>query len=603
MKKNKIALGLVSSLVGVLALSACSSDVTSSKDNIVSFVGYDGSEIGIVTDEAYKEYLKTPSGISKFYEAIMESLIRYEFQTEGSSLYGKTKKGYEEIKQDATRKVESAKDEAKRTAKENGTTYDKEWESKLEGEGVEDEKELLEKYIYAGEKAEAEDWYFENNKEQLTKEYLGVLANGTSAGGDVSAMFPYHIRHILVKVAGGASEFARGAITRDESLNLATVINALRDGNLDFGTIAQTYSEDTGSAAKYGDVGIMTTETSFVNEFKLGIYAYDAALSGKTNTVINEGLGLNGAYENSTVLAKIKSIGLAEVPAGVFARIDEYKDTITSDAGLKVNNGNESYYPRNILWNRYVNYHNPFVITNETFSTALDALDTNGNYKVVVDNKISEAATGKCGFRTIANVASGKKVLTDEKGNPIIGVRSEHGIHLMIMEKSIFDYNDTVSLQNYYTTLTPNDDGYPVDKDVQTYVTYIKTADQSTLNERAEEIENAIKTFDSTYNYRLFEYFVDSAELQFLGEDGIYAKAQIEAYIEATRNTNNYEDAKTLNKAWRTYLELIDQQTYERERVNNLIPDMCAIGFKKAHKADGSRNGEFVEGGKCYYAN
>jgi hypothetical protein len=150
MKKNKLALGLVSSLVGILALSACSYDVTSSKDNIVTFKGYDGNEIGIITDAAYNEYLNSPSGISKFYDAIMETLIRYEFQYEGSSLYGKTDKSYEEIEQDAKRQVKSAKDDAKEAADENGTTYDDEWKSKLESEGVETEKELLEKYIYAG---------------------------------------------------------------------------------------------------------------------------------------------------------------------------------------------------------------------------------------------------------------------------------------------------------------------------------------------------------------------------------------------------------------------------------------------------------------------
>ena len=591
MKKNKLTLGLVSSLVGVLALTACNSSVTSNKDNIVSFVGYDGSEIGIVTDEAYKEYLKTPSGISKFYEAIMETLIRYEFKTEGSSLYGNTKKSYAEIEQDAKRKVQSAKDEAKKAAKDNGTSYDEEWESKLESEGVEDAKELLEKYIYAGEKEQAEDWYFENNKAQLTKEYIGVLKNGATAEGKVSAMFPYHIRHILVSVSAGASDFTRSTISEDESLKLVSVVNALKDGKLDFGTIAKELSADTGSAAKYGDVGIMTTETSFVNEFKLGIYAYDAALSGKTNTVISEGLGLNGKFHNTTVGAQIANVGLTEVPFDVFNKINEYKSTTTSDAGFKVNGGNESYYPRNIYWNTYVNFHNPFVITNTL---------VNGS----VDGTLKTAETGKCGFRTIANVANGKQVLTDENGNPIIGVRSEHGIHFMIMEKSVFDFNDTlVSLEDYYTTLTPNEDGYPVTNGGQTYVTYIKTADQSTLNERAEEVENAIKTFDSTYSYRLFEYFVDSAELQFLGEDGIFAKEAIVNYIETTRNVNNYEDGQALNKAWRTYLELIEQQTYERTRPNGLIAEQCAIGFKNAHKANGERQGDFKEGGLCYYAN
>ena len=605
MKKNKLALGLVSSLVGILALSACSYDVTSSKDNIVTFKGYDGNEIGIITDAAYNEYLNSPSGISKFYDAIMETLIRYEFQYEGSSLYGKTDKSYEEIEQDAKRQVKSAKDDAKEAADENGTTYDDEWKSKLESEGVETEKELLEKYIYAGEKDQAEDWYFDEHREQLTAEYLGVDKDGNKVESKVSAMYPYHIRHILVKVGSGSNNFTKGTITENESLNLSTAVKALVDGKLTFGNIAQTYSEDTGSAAKYGDVGIMTTETSFVNEFKLGIYAYDAVLSGKTNATISNGLGLEGAYQNTTVKAKVASIGLTYVPYGAFEAINEYKDVTKSTTGYSINNGSENYYPRNIYWNKYLNHHNPFVISNNQL-----AKDDVQGITTAIDNTILAAAEGKCGFRSFPGITTGEqKILTDEAGRPIIGVRSEHGIHLMIMQKSIFDFNNgegaNVSLEQYYTTLTPNEDNYPEHNGVDkaTYVNYIDTADQSTLNTRAEEVENAIKTFDPTYNYRLYEHFVESGDLVFKTNEGIYAQEQIENYIEFTRNTNAFNDAKTINQAWRTYLELLDQQTAERIE-ERLVPEMCAINFKKAYNEKGEIiDPEFKEGGKCYYAN
>lgn len=607
MKKNKISLGLVSSLVGVLALSACSS-VVPSKENIVSFVGYDGNEIGIVTDKAYEEFLKTPNGISKFYDAVMETLIRYQFQTEGSALYGKTDKDYDEIVIDAKRRVKSAKDEAKKAAKDNdSTTYDEEWEAKLEAEGVEDEKELLEKYIYAEEKDQAEDWYFEENRAQLTSEYIGVTKTGTdSSADDVAALFPYHIRHILVSIETGGTNFTRGTITEGESLNLATVIETLRDGILDFGEVAKRFSSDTGSAAKYGSVGIMTTETSFVNEFKLGIYAYDAALSGKTNKVIEEGLGLNNNYKdyktNTTTSVKTKfanGIGLQRVPYQVFEKIDEYKAITTSDAGFQVNNGNESYYPRNIYFNKYVNFHNPFVISNHLVSGNQNALGA-------IDASITAATGKKCGFRAVNNVTGTRElILTDENGNPIIGVRSEHGIHLMIMEKSIFDFADSsISLNDYYTTYTPNDKDYPNVGDEQTYVTYINTKDQSVLNERAEEVESAIKSFDKTYNYRLYEYFVEEGDLKFADNTaGIYAQEQIEKYIETSRLENLHNQAENLESSWRTYLELLDQQAYERGRENNLIQEGCAIGFKNAHKSNGERQGDFVEGGACYYAN
>ena len=44
----------------------------------------------------------------------------------------------------------------------------------------------------------------------------------------------------------------------------------------------------------------------------------------------------------------------------------------------------------------------------------------------------------------------------DEKGNVIIGVRSEFGIHLMIVERSVYEWTSNgTTLDQYYTTFTP----------------------------------------------------------------------------------------------------------------------------------------------------
>ncbi|NLV29054.1 MAG: hypothetical protein GXY57_02705 [Erysipelotrichaceae bacterium] len=79
MKKSKLSLGLVTGLIGVIAMSACSS-VTSNKDAVVTFKGYDGqSPYAVITDEMYDQYRETPNGISKFYERILEVMIRDAF--------------------------------------------------------------------------------------------------------------------------------------------------------------------------------------------------------------------------------------------------------------------------------------------------------------------------------------------------------------------------------------------------------------------------------------------------------------------------------------------------------------------------------------------
>lgn len=610
MKKNKLSLGLITSFIAAMGLTACADAVTSSKDAVVTFKDYDGNEIGVITDEMFEEYSKSPAGISKFYDAIMEVLIRYEFKKENNRVNspdytGETPyifdKTETQVKQEAERKIEDKKESARNDAKNNGTTFDKEWEAILDGEGVETEKELLEKYIYAIEKSQVEDWFFEDQIDTLTSEYIGVDATGKAVESDVSAKLPYHIRHILVKIGSGASNFYNGTITTDEAKSLSSTVQALVDGKNSFGETAFYYSADEGSATKYGDVGIMSTETSFVNEFKLGIYAYDAVLSRTTaNTAINEGLGIT-----TEIASDIKDLGLTYVPYAAIKTVGLEKDTKDSK-GILVNNGNENYYPRNIYWNKYLNHHNPFVITNNALNvdgvtgvTDPTSIDLTNNY--------TELTTlGKCGFRKVPGITTGNQmVLTDEAGRVIVGVRSEHGIHLMVMQKSIFDFNNgegaNVSLNQYYTTLTPQDAGYPKNGTApkDTYVNYLQTADQVTLNDRAKEVETAIRSFDPTYGYRLYDYLIKENNVTFVG--GL--KEQINEYIEAQREYNVWKDQDDMAQAWRTYLELLEVQEANRT-AQRLIPETCAIRFKNA-SSNGTEitDAAFKEGGICYYAN
>lgn len=605
MKKNKLAFSLVSSFIAAIAMSSCSQDVTSSKDSLVTFEGYNGEKISLVTNEMYEKYRKTSDGITKFYNAIMESIIRYEFKS--GELAGKTDSTYSSIVKDAEKNVKGQKEQAKNNAKTNGTSYKKEWKSILESKGVETEKELLELFIYQLEKEEVEDWFYEENKESLKNEYIGVDNDGNKIESDVSSSLPYHIRHILVSISGGSTEFARSTISSSEAKKLATVAKELVEGKTTFGQIAFTRSDDEGSAVKFGDVGIMDLDTSFVNEFKLGIYAYDSkvhASLNKSNAAIESGLGLNGEYGESTttVKDKIDSIGLTYVPHSAFEKIGEEAETEKDNDGNPVNDGDASYYPRNIYWNKYLNHHNPFVITNNE----LNAADINGNSNTVIS--VDDAVVGQPGFRYVEGVSKtlAQKVLTDEEGRVIIGVRSEHGIHLMVMQKSIYDFakggNTTAltSLSEYYTSLTPDDDGFPtytVDgKSVNkmTYVNYLNTTDKSTIKERADEIKEKVKSFDATYDYRLYKELKENSKITFNTSNGINLEDQIDELIERTQENNRFNDAKTIEKSWRTYLELIDLQQANRTD-KRLVSETCAINFKNA-----ANNPEYQEGGRCY---
>ena len=147
MKKSKLKIALVTSFIASMALAACSSSVTKSDKDLVNFKAYDGeTDLSISIDEIYKDYMKSSSGISKYYDQVLEVLIRNAFQkdkTGTGSFFGgsdvKLKKNYNKILSEAKDSVKGQKDTAKENAKSNGTNYSTEWKAILAEKGVKDE--------------------------------------------------------------------------------------------------------------------------------------------------------------------------------------------------------------------------------------------------------------------------------------------------------------------------------------------------------------------------------------------------------------------------------------------------------------------------------
>ena len=551
-----------------MALSACGAKVTKSDTDLVNFKAYDGeTDLAISIDEIYKDYMKSSSGISKYYDQVLEVLIRNAFQkdkTGTGEYFGKgikLKKNYNKILSEARDSVKGQKDVAKENAKSNGTSYSTEWKAVLAEKGVKDEEELLQYFIYKLEKEEIEDWYFNNHEDEIRKEYIGVDGTGASTKEDVSSRFPYHVRHILIKVEDGASDFVRGTISADQAKQISKTVELLAQGTLSFGEVAAMKSEDS-SGSSYGDVGIMTNAISsgklgMVNEFQLGIYAYDAInyhadLNTGTDakpTILAKSLGLDKIVKDKDgddwSVENYFTGAIQEIPYSVFVELGDVADQETNETtGLPVEDGKAAIYPRNLLWNRYLNNHGIFVITNSergnivnAGSTGVEEIDVNtGEYEASQTVALKDGTTktidytdtvGMKGFnRTLKDSAfatGGKKVLADEQGNIIIGVRSEFGIHLMIVQKSVYEFSEggteteAPSLDEYYTTAVPGskDGKYPyyedadqVKHDKQTYVNFINTVKTTEYKTRAEDVRSKIKGFDSTYDYRLYVSFV-----------------------------------------------------------------------------------------------
>ena len=580
MKKSKLSITLVTSFIAAMALTACDNSVTSSKKAIVTFTPYDSKEtIDLITDDVYKEFTKTSAGVSKFYDKILEVLIRYEFKEKGF----KGEMDYSEIEKWAKNQVQEQKDKAKANAKSNGTNYDDEWKSILDSNSVDDANELREKFIYEKEKEVMKTWYADNtdNAEALKNEFIGLDSNGALVNdgeNDVKSAFPYHIRHILVKVdeaSESQEKFYKGTISETQAKLLYDTVSTLAEGKYTFAQVAKDYSED-GSASSGGDVGIMTnTATSgslgMVNEFQLGLYAYDNLYDparkddAVVGTIKNE-LGITEEVKNAL------PANFVEVPYEAFVKIGQYAKVTADKYGNKLANGSATVYPRNVLWNKYLNMHNVFLIKKSqvgapTFDEAFDGVDPtthidNPNVEFAALTGADYAGADAVAYqqdKTTGFNANG--YLVDEKGNLIIGVRSEYGIHLMVIEKSMHEF---ATLADYYTTKIPGDTGYPAG---DTYVSYIVSQSKEDYKKRADDVKNKITSFDSTYDYRLYQWLQTQVAFTFT-DAAAGLDEKIDAYINNQIASNRNKQEEGLAKVWKTYTRMLDVQDYNRNDAN-----------------------------------
>ena len=590
MKKSKLSITLVTSFIAAMALSACGS-VKSDKEAIVEFTPYgETKSFKLYTDDIYGKYQGTSAGVSKYYDKILEVLIRYKFK-EGNFDKGDMK--YSEIESWANNQVNEQKGKAKANAKSNGTSYDAEWKSILKSNNVENAKELKQKFIYDKEKEVMKNWYADNNEnaEALKNEFIGIKADGKSSEIDVKGAFPYHVRHILVKVdeAGDASEkFYKGTVSEAQAKLLYNTVTTLAEGKYNFAETAKMFSED-GSASNGGDVGIMTNAATsgslgMVNEFQLGLYAYDhlfadhSTANTDAKATIAEGLGFNSIVDEETNKKASEALpGLVEVPYQAFVDMGKYAEVTADQYGHDLSNGNQALYPRNILWNKYLNLHNVFVIKNATSGApTFNAADTGTNPVVhhagdefLPENLATDVDYDK-DFPADKKLPrfNGDNYLVDEKGNVIVGVRSQYGIHFMVIEKSVYDYagsNTVSSLATYYSTKIPTDAGYNSDS----YVGYIDSLSNEDYKKRADDVKSKITSFDSTYDYRLYSWLTsdptEGINIRFTeAAEGLEDK--IDQYINSQKENNAYKQEEGLQKVWKSYTRMLDVQKENREK-------------------------------------
>ena len=531
MKRKKLTLGLAGALVAVSGMAACN-EVTYQEGVILEFTDSKGQVHKYEAKDLFADYLPTSSSASTIFNNVREVLIRNYFQQDAQK----------ELLATATTKanndVQDVRDTAKTNANTNGTSYSEEFSKLLASDSCENVDELFEKKLLTREIQLFENEYYTTASYNQVRDgtrwaSLGfetpenIEKYGPVSGGYLEEKLPYHVSHILVKLASaGNNEHTQDKISESEATNLSAVVKELAGANVDeegiteartrlrFGAIAQDLSEDDTSAKNFGDLGIMDKGTGFVQEFKLGVYAYEALYNNVTKNDADT-VNLLPSQEDESIDADaiidaFRNRELGTIPYGAFVALGKEAVRKDPDLGYRVNENSDLFYPRNVLFNKYMNNHQIAVITpneipfnladterdaawniNESNAANKDytdvfAVEADAEGNVQTAGVPSDAYKALPGFKndTTGIVGGTDNVLTNEKGQIVLAVRagtsSYQGIHFIVVDRSpLVEYaqynsetgafveidedtyddlkgsNDVTSLSEYYTMEEP----------------------------------------------------------------------------------------------------------------------------------------------------
>ena len=514
---------------------------------------------------------------------------------------------------------------------------------------------------------------------------------GIGNAGWLKDQMPYVIRHILVKVAATDKEYTQGTLTEDkgsgtdkvqQATRLATVVARLAGATLsvaddtaktatvatdtnrkNFGDLAKDWSDDTGSASAYGETSLMTKVMSsdLVPEFKLGIYAFESMFNkretattyGAKNsyrihpglketataaTDVDETLKLEDGSKlaDSSVYGETHDDGtnnIGTIPFGAAVALMRAASVETDSSNSPVYESLASFFPRNIIFNKYFNKRNVCVITPNDIDYNSASASTSYT-KETFDGTYSSTFGALPGFQVTTTDVLPQfthNVLTDSEGQIILvaraGTSSYQGVHFMVVQRDALSqyglkYDETAktvventaavdgtaTLSQYYTTKNPDLTGYPTDSKGNPLVTYVNYNRNNTsdYNDRSGAIVSAVKTYNGAFSTYLFEKLVNGLDgvgkLDF--QDKTF-EATMMNYCKQKRQSTLDDTFNSWNTNWKSYAEMLQAQNEARANRDakgngRLISEVCAIGYTKT-AAERAVLPEWQQGGACYY--
>lgn len=539
MNKKTLSLSLMV-LLGATCLSSCADIKTKKEDgkDVLFSVGgtnvYAEDILGFDDTTSVYTFLKTDAGKKAVYNAVEKAVVQANYP----------------VTDDIIQSVESSEmadwdEKVKEYVDAYGVTARKAEQTLLEEQGFETKDELYDSYVLARQKEKL----WEEFEDEVTQPLVTSEANDSLLEKYVANTAPMIVKHILVKTSD-SNVRTKSTITEDQADKLGTVLNRLKASATDttgrntFVNIASEDSEDT-SSKNGGNLGIMDTYTSFVNEFKLGLYVAEAkryhdAGSNKDLKVLGiddeieaKLFGANGVYANYN----IRTVALDTIGDDLINKADDLAEDKQKE-GISKDEYDVQLYPRNQIFNEYLNF--PGV-------SYLKAKSTDTDY------------------------------IKDENGNPIVMARSSYGIHFLSVTWSSLDHDTITSaeakvkdnvqyfmygkkadvkLETKYTTDDRYNIGYANDDDGE--------------EARESEIEGRVSNYikggfgslsvnDSLYDFSVFKFYLAKANIEFENQT---IKDAIFSYMDLTIDYTKDNIALEQEKAWDSYIKKINS-SYE----------------------------------------